>query len=116
MSLEEQAVCAICLRPRSARKDGCIKIRGPHSDCCPGSGKPPRTADARTTNQMVWSTTEVPSKDNELSDQTTTPLTIPSRPPNVNVLKRIPKDSREKASTKLTAILDQVVSQNGCSA
>ena len=112
-------MCAICLRPMPIRKDGFIRVHGPHKDRCPGSGRPPRTVDGRSTIQPGLSTSEASSDDlghGEQSDTTTTPLTIPSCPPNISVLRRIPRDSREKTSAKLTTVLDQVVGHNDRSA
>ena len=104
MLSEVQTVCAICLHPMPTRKYGFIRLHGPHNDCCSGSGRPPRTVDRRSTVQPGLSTSEASSDDlghGEQSDTTTTSLTIPSRPPNISVLRKILRDSREKMSTKL---------------
>ena len=119
MLSEVQTVCAIRLHPMLTRKDGFIRVHGPHSDHCPGSGKPLRTVDGRSTIQPGMSTSEASSEDlghGEQSDTNTNHLPIPSHPPNISVLRRILKDSSEKTSTKLTTFLYQVVGHNDCSA
>ena len=105
-------LCAVCLRAFSLTAAGLIQTHGPVHNCCPGSRQPPSqqaTPNPRLFDQGLRSCKHrADILDRLISINTLGPTsTLPLRS-SVKVLKR----SRELCASKLTAILNRVVSKN----
>ena len=108
------AVCAVCLRSLSTTSPGLMRVHGPFTTRCPGSGKPPRQPLARSplneTQSLPLPSPRVSSPLISSSPSLVTPAlaTIP----NIRVLRRIPRSARQLCSSKLAAILGDIVRCN----
>lgn len=100
--------CTVCRRPISVTALGLVRLHGPVVSRCPGSRQAPiNTAQPYPTqprgHDAVRSAS--PQSSGQLSDS------LPSRN-YCKIIKRIPKNSRERAGRKLASILNAVVAIN----
>ena len=106
-----RAICSVCSRSLPVRLDGMIRIHGPRQNRCPGSEQPPISKD---TNQEVGILLSPQSScvSSANSDDTQPHHLIAPGQSKQKILKRIPKGSRNRATSKLTAILRDISGDN----
>ena len=105
-----RAPCGVCLRQMPLRRDGTIRVHGPVSRRCAGSGGSPSAIAPETREaQDPGSADYVPSTSRALSPP---PVASFSPLPRVRVLKRLPRASRDPAARKLASILEEVTTVN----
>ena len=105
------AICSVCSRSLPVRLDGMIRIHGPRQNHCLGSERPPISKD---TNQEVGIllSPQSPCVSSANSDDTQPHHLIAPGRSKQKILKRIPKGSRNRATSKLTAILRDISGDN----
>ena len=106
LGLADRAACLVCTRSMPLTKAGPIRIHGPLSNRCTGSG--------------IWLVPQV--LDDNCSTEPLTPPIADDSPPELifsadihrstRVLKRIPRAARHLAATKLGSALDDVTNKN----
>ena len=100
-----RAPCAICLRQMPLRKDGTIRVHGPVSWRCGGSGGSPSTIAPETREaQDLGSTDHVSPASRALPPP---PVASFFPFPCVRVLKRLPRASQDPTARKLASILEE---------
>ena len=105
-------VCSVCLREFSVTARDVIRIHGPTSYLCQGSGCPPCQL-VRTSATISSPGGEAPPPSTPHGPSWAFDLTTTAQ---VRTLNRIPKEARVQSSLKLVNILDQVVQDNSPSA
>ena len=106
-----RADCAICLRSCSVTSVGLIRAHGPVASRCSGSHQPavpavPIGSDTAASDPVL--STSNPLLNTTSSDPTPIQISVPQ----VKIIKRIPRASREQALSKLANILEGVVNNN----
>ena len=112
-------VCSVCLRSMSVTSAGVVWIHGPGSSRCPGSGRPPKTSNGDNgASVSVFSSPRgqgrepPPSAADSQGEQLSSQFSFK---PRVKIVKRIPRASRDLVRSKLTSLLEGVVSSNAIS-
>ena len=89
-------LCSVCLRPMPTRNDGTIRVHGPHSHRCLGSGKPPSHPSARLTPSVSCiSNSDSVRRPNSSLDENNIqriPSVSTSSPLTVEHVQRFPED------------------------
>lgn len=106
-------ICSVCHATRQLHlKDGTVHFHGPRHHPCPGSNKRPiglvshQAATASTPQAPVTSDVK-----QQLSSSTGDSASRPAHPTLAgNIIKHIPKSSRQHCATQLRILLDDVVS------
>ena len=103
-----RALCPMCHRSMPVTRAGQMRVHGPLSNRCGGSGmSPSSTAPANRESSSVV-------QDGPPSQTPTSP-DLHLRPSSVRIVKRIPRASRHLAATKLAGILGEVTDKNDIS-
>ena len=109
-----RGTCSICHRQMPRRRDGAIRVHGPVSGRCPGSGQPPsddaivKGVTNNDDNDDIDKGDTCPTADTCFDDSCTRLF--------VKVLRRIPRSSRDRGARKLAAILTDVTTTNSIAA
>ena len=114
-----RALCVVCGRSMPLTSAGVIRVHGPLSNRCNGSGMPPSSTGATdSSTQPARSSSNGASQVPPISQSTPLLSLSESLSPlfrassRARVLKRIPRASRHLAATKLAGILDEVTEKN----
>ena len=91
----DRAPCSVCHREIPVTRLGMIRTHGPVTNRCPGLSNPPLQA---------------PGSSDPIANSAIKP-----NPPNVKILKRIPRAARDLAARRLASIIDDVVRENSTS-
>ena len=105
-----QSTCSVCLRPIAVTATGLVRQHGPVASRCPGSRRPPvwpASTPAHPPEPLTMMTRGQDSEEMERLPPSTV-FSLPLRT-SVNIIKRLPKASRESAARKFAAILEAVV-------
>ena len=105
-----RAKCGVCLRCMPLRRDGAIRVHGPVSHRCPGSGNLPLS---NLHSQSSAVPIDIPCPTSNQSNSTSSTSSTDSDAgiwlqPCGRILKRVPRGSRELAANKLADILTDV--------
>ena len=85
----DRAPCSVCHREMPVTRLGMIRTHGPVTKRCPGSSNPPLQAPG--------------------SSETIANSAIKPNPPNVKILKRIPRAARDLAARRLVSKFHQLL-------
>ena len=112
-----RAVCEVCGRCMPVTKAGLLRVHGPLSNRCEGSGMSPTLSSlsiATTQDTTVVSSGLSPADSQPpASFPSDSLLTLFRRSStSAKILKRIPRASRHLAASKLASILNDVTQQN----
>ena len=104
--------CAVCHRSIYINASGLVRVHGPVKSRCPGSHQAPLVG-ASSPSRAPLAKPSVSAAVNPSSpDLSGLPL-LSLHPRNkCKIIKRIPKNSRERVAGKLTTILEAVVANN----
>ena len=105
LSSSSRALCPMCHRSMPVTRAGQIRVHGPLSNRCGGSGIS-LSSTAPATRESFSVVQDGPPS------QTPTSPELHLRPSSVRIVKRIPRASRHLAATKLAGILDEVTDKN----
>ena len=104
-----RASCPVCSRSMPLTKTGALRVHGPLSNRCAGSGM----LLSSQGPQYLRSALGNGGASGDLSSQSPSELLLsPNIRQSVRVLKRIPRASRHLAATKLSNVLDDVSEKN----
>ena len=110
-SRNSQSSCSVCLCPIVVTATGLVRQHGPVASRCPGSRQPPVWS--ASSDPPLATTTTTRSQDSEDSESQPPTLGFPLLPrTSGNIIKCLPRASRERAGRKLTAILEVIVRKN----
>ena len=98
------APCPVCSRSMPVTKKGVLRVHGPISNRCKGSGTPPLSCQS-----AFPSPTQLPTSSSLVSPNSIPPL---SSLASSRILKRIPRGSRIQVASKLASVVLAVVEQN----
>ena len=105
-SVSSRVPCPVCCRSMPVTRAGVMRVHGPLSNRCAGSGMSPSpTTLPAGASALTVDPSSYPSSE-------TLPSDFHFRPSSVRILKRIPRASRHLAATKLAEILDDVTDKN----
>ena len=104
-----RASCPVCSRSMPLTKTGALRVHGPLSNRCAGSGMLLTSQGPQYLRSAVGNG----GASGDLSSQSPSELLLsPNIRQSVRVLKRIPRASRHLAATKLSNVLDDVSEKN----
>ena len=118
-----RALCSVCGRCMPVTGAGVLRVHGPLSNRCAGSGMCPSSASSAAATATTTTTTTLTADANGANGQDPTPVSGPfpsesllqlfrRTSTSVKVVKRIPRASRHFAATKLAHVLDGVTEHN----
>ena len=112
-----RAVCEVCGRCMPVTKAGLLRVHGPLSNRCEGSGMSPTLPSPSmvTTQDTTVASSGLPPADSQrpASFPSDSLLTLFRRSStSAKILKRIPRASRHLAASKLASILNDVTQRN----
>ena len=118
-----RTLCSVCSRCMPVTGAGVLRVHGPLSNRCAGSGMCPSSASSAAATATTTTTTTLMADANGANGQDPTPVPGPfpsesllqlfrRTSTSVKVVKRIPRASRHFAATKLAHVLDGVTEHN----